>query len=102
MKTKQSSSSTSIFSGSSKNIDANAIVDALWKRMKQEQRGSMIPRSYACGTCGGPHPIERCPATNPLNWCDTCRKMTIHEWINCYYRPRVEPEDRMGQATTSK
>ena len=57
-------------------------------------------RSYACGTCGGPHPTERCPTTNPLKWCDTCRKMTNHESRNCYYRPRVEPKDRVGQATT--
>ena len=37
LKTKQSSSSTSIFSDTSKNLDANAIVDALWKRMKQSK-----------------------------------------------------------------
>ena len=38
LKTKQSSSSASVFSDSSKNLEANAIVDALWKRIKQEQR----------------------------------------------------------------
>ena len=77
LKTRQSLSSTSVFSDTSKNLDVNAIVDALWKRMKQEQRGPMMPRSYpmrsyGCGTCGGPHPMERCPTTNPLKWCDTC------------------------------
>ena len=34
LKTKKSSSSASIFSDTSKNLDANAIFDALWKRMK--------------------------------------------------------------------
>ena len=31
LKTKQSSSSTLVFSDTSKNLDANAIADALWK-----------------------------------------------------------------------
>ena len=36
LKMKQSSLSTLVFSDTSKNLDANAIADALWKRMKQE------------------------------------------------------------------
>ena len=77
LRAKQSSSPSSVFSDNSKNLDANAIANALWKRMKQEQRGPISQRyfpirSYTCGTCGGPHPIERCPTTNPLKWCDVC------------------------------
>ena len=61
LRTKQSLSSSSIMSDNFKNPNANAIADALWKRMKQEQRGSMSQRfypmrSYNCGTYGGPHP----------------------------------------------
>ena len=59
-------------------------------------------RSYACGTCGGSHPTERCPTTNPLEWCGICRKMTNHKTKTCYYQPRVELEEKIGQATTFK
>ena len=57
-------------------------------------------RNYTCGTCGGPHPMERCPTTYPLKWCKICQKMTHHETRNCYYRPKTKQEGREEQART--
>ena len=57
-------------------------------------------RSYTCGTCGGPHPMERCPTTSPVKWCNVCQKMTNHETKNFYYWLRAKFEERIGQAAT--
>ena len=43
-----------------KGMDTNALADALWRKMKMEQRNSApyrpYPmRQYICATCGGPH-----------------------------------------------
>ena len=78
-----------------RNADPQAIADIVLRKLRQDSRTNQAYKShqqaqlraYNCGTCGGDHPTERCRVTNPLKWCDYCRKMTNHESSECYYRP---------------
>ena len=44
--------------------------------------------------------MERCPTTNPLKWCEICRRMTNHETRECYCYPRGYNDARNKQPTT--
>ena len=57
-------------------------------------------KSYTCNTCDEPHPTERCHTTNPLKWCEICRRMTNHETRECYCYPRGYNDARNKQPTT--
>ena len=68
----------------SRNANPQTIADLVLRKLRQEARTNQAYKShqqaqlrmYTCGTCGGDHPTERCRVTNPLKWCEYCRKMT--------------------------
>ena len=92
------SHSTSSRDERDKGVDTNALADALWRRMKLEQRNTSPyrphpMRTYVCERCSGPHPTDRCPNGN-LKWCDICVRMGNHETSKCFYCPKYEADAR--------
>ena len=71
-------------------------MDLILRKLRQDTRTSQAYRShqqtaplrmYNCGTCGEDHPTDKCRVTNPLKWCEYCRKMMNCDSNECYYRP---------------
>ena len=88
------------------NLNPNAIAHVFIKKMRLETRNHMPNRSYplrqySCVTCGENHPIECCPTTYCVKWCNIYRRMTNHETRESYYHPRGDNDARNGYSTSA-